>query len=133
MVLNISSNQQILAMIAARASTPPERLQAGYLVNADPDDYTVDARKKRLYKLLEVTDDATLTRIFAPSLPDLRYILGTVSSSCLEESSQQLHWIETLERIISITSSSITSDRCLEATSPVPFEGTPCAVCTICP
>jgi type 2 lantibiotic biosynthesis protein LanM len=122
MVLNITSKQQTLAMIAARASTPPERFQVGYVVNDDPDDYTVDARKKRLYKLLEVKDDATLTRLFAPSLTDLRYILGTVSSSHVEESSQQLHWIETLERIISTVSSPITSDRCLEATSPVPFE-----------
>ena len=122
MVLNISSNQQILATIAARASTPPERFQAGYVVNDDPDDYTVDARKKHLYKLLEVKDEASLTRLFAPSLPDLRYILGTVSSSYLEESSQQLHWIETLEHIISTTSSPLGPDRCLEATSPVPFE-----------
>jgi type 2 lantibiotic biosynthesis protein LanM len=122
MVLNISSKQQVLATIAARASTPPERFQVGYVVNDDPDDYTVNARRKRLYELLEVKDDAALTRLFAPSLPDLRYILGTVSSSLLEESSQQLHWIETLERIIDATSSPLIPDRCLEAISPVPFE-----------
>ncbi len=122
MVLNISSKQQTLATIAARASTPPERFQAGYVVNDNPDGYTVDARKKRLYQLLGVTDDATLTRLFAPSFPDLRYILGTVSSSHLEESPLHMHWIETLERIIDITSSPLVPDRCLEATSPVPFE-----------
>jgi type 2 lantibiotic biosynthesis protein LanM len=122
MVLNIASNQHILATIAARASTPPERFQAGYMVNDDPDDYTVDARKKHLYQVLGVTDDAALTRLFAPSLPDLRYILGTISSSHLEESSQQLRWIETLERIIDTTSSPLVPDRCLEATSPIPFE-----------
>ena len=122
MVLNLPSKQQVLATIAARATTPPERFQVGYGVNDDSDDYTVDARKKRLYQVLGVTDDAALTRLFAPSLPDLRYILGTVSSSHLEESSQQLHWIETLEQIIDATSSSLVRDRCLDATSPVPFE-----------
>jgi len=109
-------------MIAARASTPPERSQAGYVLNDDTDDYTVDTRKKRLYQLLGVTDETALTRLFAPSFPDLRYIVETVSSSHLEESSQQLHWIETLERIIDAPSSPIIPDRCLEATSPVPFE-----------
>src|SRR5689334_20065673 len=122
MVLNISSKQQTLATIAARASTPPERYQAGYVVNDNPDDYTVDARKKRLYEVLGVTDDAALTRLFAPSLPDLRYILGTVSSSHLEESPHQLHWIETLEQIIDATLSPLVPDRCLDATSPIPFE-----------
>ncbi len=132
MVLDISSKLQTLAMIAARASTPPERLQAGYMVNDDPDDYAVDARKKRLYKLLGVKEDAALTRLFAPSLPDLRYILGTVSSLHLEESSHQLRWIETLERIISTTPSSITSDRCLGSDIPRSFRGTSCAICAIC-
>jgi hypothetical protein len=122
MVLNISSKQQTLATIAARASTPPERFQAGYALSDNPDDYTVDARKKHLYQVLEVTDDAALTHLFAPSLPDLRYILGTVSSSHLEESPHQLHWIETLERIIDAPSSPLIPDRCLDATSPVPFE-----------
>jgi type 2 lantibiotic biosynthesis protein LanM len=122
MVLNITSRQHTLATIAARASTPPERFQAGYMVNDDPDDYTVGARKKCLHELLEVKDEETLTRLFAPSLPDLRYILGTVSSSHLEESSLQLHWVKTLERIINTTSSPLVPDRCLEATSPIPFE-----------
>ena len=122
MVLNIPAKQQVLATIAARASTPSERFQAGYMFNNEVDDYTVDTRRNRLYKILEVEDDAALTRLFAPSLPDLRYILGTVSSSHLEESSQQLHWIETLERIISTTSYPLVPDRCLEATLPVPFE-----------
>jgi type 2 lantibiotic biosynthesis protein LanM len=122
MVLNISSKQQVLATIAARASTPPERFQAGYVLSDDIDDYTVDARKKRLYQLLGVTDETALTRLFAPSLPDLQYILGTVSSSHLEESSQQPRWIETLECIINATSYPIIPDRCLESTSPVPFE-----------
>jgi type 2 lantibiotic biosynthesis protein LanM len=122
MALNISSKPQVLATIAARASTPPERFQAGYALSDNPDDYTVDARKKHLYQVLEVTDDAALTRLFAPSLPDLRYILGTVSSSHLEESPHQLHWIETLECIIDAPSSPLIPDRCLDATSPVPFE-----------
>ncbi len=122
MVLNISSKQQVLATIAARATTPPERFQAGYVVKDDSDDYTVNARIKRLYQLLEVKDDAALMRLFAPSFPDLRYILGTVSSSHLEESPHQLHWIETLERIIDAPSSPLIPDRCLDATSPVPFE-----------
>jgi hypothetical protein len=122
MVLNIPAKQQVLATIAARASTPSERFQAGYMLSNDVDDYTIDTRKKRLYELLDVEDDAAFTRLFALSLPDLRYILGTVSSSYLEESSQQLHWIEVLERIISTTSYPLVPDRCLEATSPIPFE-----------
>jgi hypothetical protein len=46
MVLNIPAKQQVLATIAARASTPSERFQAGYMLSNDVDDYTIDTRKK---------------------------------------------------------------------------------------
>jgi hypothetical protein len=64
MVLNLSSKQQTLATIVARASIPSERFQAGYVLNNDNDDiehYRVATRRKRLYQLLGVKDDAALT------------------------------------------------------------------------
>lgn len=133
MVLSLPSKQQTLAKIAARASTPPERFQAGSVLSDDNDpieNYRVATRKKRLYQLLDVKDDAALTRLFASSVPDLRYLVEPVSSSQFEEHSlQEGHWIETLERIIARTSASLSEgaetlapDRCLKSSSPLPFE-----------
>jgi hypothetical protein len=129
MLLQMSRKQQVLAMIAARASTPPERLQTDYDLCQASNDDAVQRRQQRLEQMLGISSEEALVRFYAQSYPHLESISQLLSPVQLKEPTQLPHWIEPLESILARTSASLAEeggsnglDRCLQPESPQPFE-----------
>lgn len=129
MSLQISQKQQVLATIAARASTPPERLQTCYELCQATMDSTVQRRQQRLEQVLGGRNGEALARFCAQSHLDHEQIIKMLSPVQLKELTQLPDWIEPLESIFALASTSLAGeehssdlDRSQRPDSPLPFE-----------
>ena len=85
MLLQMSRKQQMLATIAARASTPPERLQTDYECCLASSDDAVQRRQQRLEEMLGTSSEEALVRFYAQAYPHLESITQLLSSVQLFE------------------------------------------------
>jgi type 2 lantibiotic biosynthesis protein LanM len=114
-----SRYREILDLIAARASTPPERQLLGNEMSPLTSEREVQARIQHFYDLVEATDDEKVEHLLAHHHLDRQQVASFLSSPSQRLAGPQPDWIEVLERIV--TECSAGTGELGEVTSPDPF------------
>jgi hypothetical protein len=124
-----SRYREILDLIAARASTPPERQLLGNEMPPLTSERDVQARIQHFYDLVEATDDGKVEHLLAHHHLDRQHMASFLSSPSQGLAGPQPDWIEVLEQIVTECSagtgelSEVTSlDPSLLPEEPIPFE-----------
>lgn len=128
MVTKLSDKKQLLATIALRASSPPERLQQ--LPNepcGEASEHDGQAHLQRLYRLVGATDEETKACFLAQLHLNEAQIIHALSLPVLEEETIWSAWVLELEQIMSkymlqAWQEKISLDRSLVQGAPMPFE-----------
>jgi type 2 lantibiotic biosynthesis protein LanM len=115
----------MLDVIAARASTPPERHPLCDPIEAVTSQQA-QQRVERLYTLLGTNDDKMVQRFLALYHLDQQQLTSFLASPSLGRQGFRTDWIEVLEQVVTTctepTSQQPDADRALFAEDPIPFE-----------
>ncbi len=123
MVVDVGTRQQVLATIAARASTPLERLGRNPQRIADFSDPHLQARLERLSTQVRAENTEAMEHWLAQQGLNREMMIIMLSSPSGDEEAPLPAWTETLDEILdNCDGVSPSQDRCLCPTKPLPFE-----------